>query len=242
MAANQSCYNVLLEVADLEGESIIIGMDLIEAMGIRILGVPAHWPRDQAKKEKKVEPQKPESYPPGVSEKGIDERWREVLEYQANMPKTSVCALPNTTVYLDMDGETLIYVNQYNTPLAMKPVVLEQFNDWLTADIIEEQPNYDCPWNFPLTPGFKPKCKGMEPSIKTVRVAFDWREGNPRLKPLPGKSLPLIRTVLEKMKDFEYLSTLDCTGMYTQFMIAPEHRDRTTFTVGSKRYRFKRGI
>ena len=243
---NQTSHIAVMEVLKLQSEKAILGMDVMAPIGIRIQGVPHLWPTeaeaDLLEDDEQEEDDTPPDYPPGVSAEGIDPRWLEVLAAQAAIPKTSVCSLPNSTLRLDMLDEEPVYVHQYPTPIAYQGVVQNQVDEWLNDDIIEVQPDYNCPWNFPLTASHKPKCKGMEPSLDTVRICFDYRMGNKKLKPLPGNSLPKIRTVLERLKNFEYLSMLDAKGMYTQYLIAEEHRDRTTFTVGGKRYRFKRGI
>ena len=143
LAVGNQLYTAVMEIANLDGEKAIFGMDLIVPLNIRLLGLPLLWPTDE--KESIVEPiaEVEYDYPTGVVD-GVDPRWKKVLEDQTKIPKTSLCCLPNTTVRLDMKDDEPIYIPQYKIPLAYKEVISNQIDDWMSKDIIEIQPDYNC--------------------------------------------------------------------------------------------------
>jgi hypothetical protein len=135
------CIRADFEVADLDGEeSLIIGVDLFEALGYSVQNVPFTWPTigtkglkdDSGMSDLDVEePTGVQSeLPATVGPDGVAEEWRSVLRDNTNIPISARCLLPNSQVRIDTGDARPVWVRQYPVPEGRRAAVTTQVGEW----------------------------------------------------------------------------------------------------------------
>lgn len=218
-----------LEIADLaDDETLIIGLNLFSKLSYSIQGVPIFWPHsnhvDLPKVESNVESTQ---LPDTVDKNGIAEEWKKVLEDNQNIPPTSMCQLPGSTLSINTIGEP-VFTRQYPIPQAYHEAVNLVVQKWLDTGIVTSAPA-DCQWNSPLLAVRKP---GKDGQPDGIRVCFDARELNKLIVNKVDNHLPGIREVWDKLAFFIWLSLLDQADSYHQFGVSEKDQIKTAFTWG----------
>jgi len=173
--------------------------------------------------------------PPGVDESGIAEEWRSVLNDNLNLAVGSVCKLPDSELAIDTGDNKPFYKRQYPIAPALMPQVRTRVQEWIDNGwVVEAPPN--CPWNSPLLAAKKPS---KEPGVPDdIRLCLDARYLNERIVEVPDSLLPLLREVIDKLGQFEWITVIDLADSYHQFKLRPEDCIKTAFTLDGKQYMF----
>jgi hypothetical protein len=237
--AGKRSARACLEVAKLGyNTNMLLGMDLFDQLGFGLNNLPFSWPEEEkveieVKSRKKI----PEvvEMPPGVGEDGIAEEWRQVLADNAALPEGNVCKLPEAILDIPTGDSKPVYVRQYPIPQALVERVRERIKQWDAAGITIEAP-WNCPYNIALLCADKPAKEIGEKD--DVRVCLDARALNERIVESPDSSMPLLRDVLDRLGEFQWISVIDLADSYHQFPLSPEDQQKTCFTFEGKRRMF----
>ena len=140
--------------------------------------------------------------------------------------QSEFCSFGPSMVYLPTSGEP-VFRRQYPIPYSLRPLVSQQIQSWLKSGVIVKAP-IDTPWNSPILAVVK---DGKH------RIVLDPRGLNKILK-YHNSVIPRIADILDESLGFAIVSSLDLTKSYHQFMIAPQDREKTTFTWQGVKYMF----
>jgi len=114
--------------------------------------------------------------------------------------------------------------------------VRERIELWKKNEWITDAPK-DCKWNSPILVAAKPaKEKGEKDDI---RLCLDARFLNDRIVEMPDSNLPLLRDVLDRLGNFQWITLIDLADSYHQFELNEEDRPKTAFTIEGHQYMFK---
>src|SRR5690349_25026977 len=95
----------------------------------------------------------------------------------------------------------------------------------------------DCLWNVPLLAAAKPGKELGE--LDDIRVCEDGRYINDIIVETPDNNLPLLRDVIDRMGEFQWVTLIDLADSYHQFPLKKEDRMKTAFTFEGKQWMFK---
>ena len=126
------------------------------------------------------------------------------------------------------DGTKPIRQMPYRQGLAMRDLATGEIRKMLEHGVIEPAASE---WASPIV--FVPKKDG------TKRFCIDYRKLNAVTKP-DAYPLPRIDDCLDSLGEAMVFTTLDANAGYWQISVAPEDRDKTTFTCHSGTYRYLR--
>ena len=126
------------------------------------------------------------------------------------------------------DGVKPIRQMPYRQGIAMRDLASEEIRKMLEHGVIEPAASE---WASPIV--FVPKKDG------TKRFCVDYRRLNAVTKP-DAYPLPRIDECIDSLGEAMIFTTLDANAGYWQIAVAPEDRDKTTFTCHSGTYRYTR--
>lgn len=129
---------------------------------------------------------------------------------------------------IDTGNSAPISVPPYRVTPAKKEIIRKEIDRMLEEEVIEEA---ESPWASPVV--LVPKKNGE------IRFCVDYRALN-RVTKTDKYPLPVIDEVLQSTKANSVMSTIDLKAGYWQIEVAPEDRDKTTFTSPFGMFRFRR--
>jgi len=228
---------VTLEAVDLSGnEQLILGLDLFRSLGYELRNVPFTWPavRNEtasirmAEATREAEAKLPEA-------EALPEEWREVLSANEALPVSSVCKLEGSELSIETGDNKPIWIRQYPIAEALQRKVEARVQEWVRNGWVRRAPS-NCQWNLPLLAAPKPaKEDGGEAD---VRVCLDARMLNDRITEMPDSNMPLLREVIDKLGDFNFISVLDLADSYHQFRLREQDQVKTAFTNAGVQWMF----
>lgn len=124
-------------------------------------------------------------------------------------------------------GARPIKQRYYPVSPAKQHLIDQEIKKMLDDDIIEPCKS---PWSSPI-------CL-VKKKDDTYRFCVDYRQLNAVTRK-DAYPLPLISSILDRLRDAKYLSSLDIKSAYWQVPISESSRDLTAFTVPNGLYRFK---
>lgn len=126
-----------------------------------------------------------------------------------------------------LPGTKPIKQRYYPVSPAKQKVIDEEINKMLDDGVIEPCKS---PWSSPI-------CL-VKKKDDSYRFCVDYRQLNAVTRK-DAYPLPLISSILDRLRDAKYLSSLDIKSAYWQVPIAESSRDYTAFTVPNGLYRFR---
>src|SRR5208283_3631905 len=84
-----------------------------------------------------------------VSETGIAQEWKKVLDDNAKLPVESVCKLPDSILSINTRDALPSYVRQYSIPQAITDKVKQRVQTWYENGWIKDAPA-GFRWNSPI--------------------------------------------------------------------------------------------
>lgn len=125
-----------------------------------------------------------------------------------------------------------VYRKGYRLPETHKPIIRQKIDEMLKDDIIEETFS---PYNSPILLVPKKSMNGKP----EFRLVVDYRELNKKV--IPDKfPLPRIDDILDQLGRAKHFSVIDLKSGFHQIELEEKSRDFTSFSDGTKAYRFKR--
>ena len=209
------------DVIDGLSTSLVIGRDLLSRFGFKL-----HLEHFN-KKVKSVVMESQSS----TSIVDLPQEWKSILQKNSNLPDSNTCILPEAIFRIKTEPGKFSARPQYRVPIALKPIVDKQIEEWLNNNIIESA-QIHTKWNNPLL--VVPKKNGK------FRVCIDATGLNKLVISEEINNMPAIRDIIEKCEKFLWASVIDLSSAFTQFEIEEEDRDKTCFTWNGKRYRFRK--
>ena len=228
-----------------ENTDCLIGLDLLEKIGVSIFNIPFQYPSASSER-------------PAVGQKNKTLRTEEMAENEASLEvpctlkeqkqllaeikkliqenlKTSgaFCNLPEATVHLDTGANKASFVKQYRIPYRLNRVFEETINKWLEKQIIIDSP-VGCAWNSPLLAVPKKDANG---NFVKSRVCLDPRHINNILAD-DKFPIPSLSELLDRVAGSAYFSSLDLEWSYHQFPLAQNDQEKTAFTYNGQQYMF----
>lgn len=116
----------------------------------------------------------------------------------------------------------------YPVSPAVQKYIDAEIKDMLEKDIIEPS---NSPWSSPVVM--------IRKRDNTFRFCVDYRKLN-KVTRRDAYPLPPVNSILDKLRDARYLSTLDIKSAFHQIKVAEESRPLTAFSVYKGHYQFKR--
>ena len=170
------------------------------------------------------------AYMPETVPKLLERCNQVITENLAISGKGGLSYLVDPPVPFDTKDHAPVYVRQYPYPKVFEDLVEKRIKEWLEAEFIMEAP-IGCPWNSPLLP--------IKKGNNDIRLCLDIRKVNELVESIPNSTLPRIRTIIEGLGKFDYISTVDLANRYHQFKLREEDQVKTAFTFKNKQYMFK---
>jgi hypothetical protein len=247
--------NLSHEFEVIEGsDDMLIGLDLFPKLGIYLGGVPHQWPDEEAGKaaaklaadreRELVERPAPFEIVDRIPEfDQLQTELEPLLRANEQIPVWAPACptIPEATMRLPLTIEAS-YRRPYGIPEAARPAVEKAMLLWDVNNYIEPG-DPACDYNTPLAVASKKDLNGMRTDW---RICLDFRHINAALDgdmatyKHSSERMPHIHDVLKRMEGFTICSTLDLRHSYHQLPIHIEDRDKTTFTYGGKKWRWKR--
>lgn len=203
---------------------LILGMDFWLAMGI----IP-----DLRQRVWHFSEQPPTCSISGIqTESSLNPLQQETLEWLvAEKKKTMGTSIGRTHLVQHeielVPGTKPIKQRYYAVSPAKQQIIDAEIEKMLQDDIIEPCKS---PWSSPV-------CL-VKKKDDSYRFCVDYRQLNAVTRK-DAYPLPLISSILDRLRDAKYLSSLDIKSAYWQVPIAESSRDCTAFTVPNGLYRFK---
>lgn len=215
-------HNVKVRAMVLSGLTtpLVLGMDIIQKYGLVTLNVSGIESRDPVMCHASL-----------LTELSVEEgqKLREFLEEE--LPKfQNVEGRTNLIEHRIVLKPEVTPVKQRYYPLNpnMQKILNEEIDRMLTEGVIEATSS---PWNSPIVLVKKPSGR--------YRACLDLRKPN-ALSVQDAYPLPRINHILEKLRNANYISTLDLKDGYWQIPLAEDSRPVTAFTVpGRGLFQFK---
>lgn len=214
----------------------ILGMDFIHAFGINVYGKRGTWEVDGSGIEHPVARSNDEIAAVGVCfglETVVDEqrdRLNELLDkIIPTMPKDFSKAVTLTQHAIDAPRDKAVKQRMYRRSPVVIAALHAEVDRMLEGGIIERSSS---DWASP--PVMVPKPNG------TYRFCVDYRELN-KVTRKDAYPLPRMDSILDKLHEAVYLTTLDMSAAYHQIMLEENSRHFTAFVVeGKGLFQFKR--
>ena len=226
----------------------IVGVDLFPRFGFRVEGVPVSFPPDDPHPDEAPDPYSLTDDPSAFNQS----RWLEQhqappvlrdrllraiqpdLDANSAIPSSSFCTHPSALLRLPTGDAAPVYVPQYRLADYFHPFVDDQLEQWLADRVIVDAPATS-PWNHPLLGA---QNRAARAAGKPPRICIDPRRLNIHL-PSDPRPIPDVAAILQSLSGFSFVSELDLTKSFNQFLIAEEDRIKTTFTWKGRRYMFQ---
>ena len=252
LARDVTPFQHAFEVID-GADDLLLGPDVMAKVGIAIHGLPSQFPDDQpgrteARQAQEAEEELHRRRVPWTAFDQVDpevHQWfttsledlvRPNLELDPREPACST--IPESIMQLPLSAPWS-FRHQYNLPHAAWGAVKQEFQAWVANGVIEPgDPKSD--YNTPIVVAAKKDLSGRKTGY---RVCMDFRHINLLLLQdyaHARERMPHLHEALGRLRGFDFCSTIDLRSAYAQFEIAPEDRDKTTFTYNNKRWRWKR--
>lgn len=234
-------------------EPVLLGFDLYPRYGVYLGGLPTDWPggrsgEEAANRARQEEGQLRRTPRPWSVEDEVSAADRriilgaveELVQQNEAIPvsETACTTIPDAVMRIPLSVSSS-YRQQYGIPDAALPALREKVKLWDVNGFIEPG-NPGAPFNTPLLAAGKKDLQGRKTEW---RICMDARHLNAAYvgpEDHAKERMPNLRDVFLQMRGFTHCSTLDLTGGYHQFAIAPEDRDKTTFTAEGRKWRWKR--
>lgn len=225
--------SVELEVAYLDDEKLLIGLDLFKDLDYAIMNIPFTLPAvpQEVPKKDNNDTDLPPNVDP-ITRHAVE--WKESIEYNKNIPPNSICTLEGSELSLPTSGEPVFNAQGRPHPVFDDSMDKQVVVWWKNGNI--ELASGNSKWNHRLVAVVK---KGKNGAPDSVRVCIDCKSLNEQLPDPPEHSLPMIRDIINDMADFEWASLIDISNSFHQFLIKEEDRDKLSFTWRGVRYRFR---
>jgi predicted aspartyl protease len=228
--ANNNSVKTKLEILDMK-EQIILGRDLIKAFNIMIGNIPCN------DHDHKLDVDEEEIVP---IEQNTEENNKSILEaikqeIELNQEISGFCDMPEALVRLDTPIGKTSYTPQYSIPYAWHSRIDAQLEKWKESNVIIKAPP-GCKFNNPLLAVAK-KTNGVIDDSK-IRLCVDVRNLN-HLLPEDKFPIPSIKSLIERLKDCQYITTIDCDQSYHTLPILKEHQHKTSFTWKNDNFMFQ---
>jgi transposase InsO family protein len=238
LSVGSRSFHAKLEVLSLYDDAdVVIGTDLESTLGIAIVGLPVALPSPSPLPPDDVRESIEVSDPFPVSERQLLlEAIAPALSRNGSIDlRTSECNVPEALVRLDVKDDSQLFCRQYNTPMALRPLVDAQVQQWLDDGVTCLAP-VNTPYNNPLLMARK---KDLDGNWTKHRPCLDPRLVNKQI-PDDRFPIPLVRDIFASLSSGSVFSTLDLSQAFHRFPILREHQPYTAFSWGGTQYMFKR--
>ena len=259
LSCNGRSRSAIFEVIESDAVDAIIGMDLFAPLGFSIGGLPTTFDDDAnaaiaastaaatAEDLLRVRP-KPWSLADRISDEHhvllMGKIAAAIAANEALDSSSEACsAFPDATMTVPLSVSSS-YRHQYPWPRAADTTVRETLAKWLATNVVEPVPDgVVSNWNSALLAVGKKDHNGLKTDW---RICMDTRHLNETMTPESTANdhasarMPHLHEIFRRMAGFKYASTIDLTNAYGQLPIAVTDRDKLTFTVDGKRYRWRR--
>lgn len=229
---------VQLEVLDLVECDLLIGRDLLQALGIELRGISIREPSQASQTTVEVDKVDEDISTVDRSsglfdENGIADDWRQAIADNEAIPEDSVCNLQGVEVEINTGDAQPVYIRPYSIPPAYQAMMKKVVDEWIRKGVVVASED-DCPWNCPLIAVKKTGPDG-QPS---VRPCGDFRELNKLIISNVDCAMPHVMEIIECLRGAKFITTLDLADAYQQFPIWKEDQPKTTFTFDARRLMF----
>jgi len=142
--------------------------------------------------------------------------------------KSAIGTIPGAVHRIITADSTPICTRQWRLPHSAKEVIKKTCQEMLDAQVIEPSCS---PWSSPVV--LVRKRDG------NLRFCVDYRNLNAKTVS-DSYPLPRIDEILDDLRDNTYFSILDARAAYWSITVAPEDREKTAFSDGSRLWQFRR--
>ena len=217
-----------------KGLSVIIGRDLMPALGIAITGLltsaeheaaPAPQPDSTATLFDTTAEEHPLRRHPDLEA---------ALSRNQAIPHDTFCNVPEAVVHIDTGEASPVWNRQYRIAHNLEELVDKQVAQWLQRGKIRTA-RPGCPYNLSLLVAEKRDYTSGE--RKPGRVCLDPRRINATTKPVKYES-PKIADIFAFLAPFRIFSGLDLEQSFLQLRIHQPDQDKVSFTWRGQHYSF----
>ena len=183
-------------------EPLVIGVDLFKPL---VSGVPFSWSIMPLPTSSNTKPASTTVLPPGVSQDGIADDWKQVLEDNQRISKSAVCKLPDAILHLDTGDHPPVWIRPYPITPAYMPQAVTRFELWKERGWITRSPP-NCRWNNPTVVAPKPDKDLVTPvplAQQDIRMCENLRHLNKVLVDSDDYSLSTVQHILEHLGGFD---------------------------------------
>jgi predicted aspartyl protease len=130
-----------LEVVSLSGgEKLLVGMDLFKKFNFQLRNIPFTWPTAKEKEVTAIEEKNKLQLSAAISEDGVADDWRGVLERNQAISVSAVCKLPGSTLSINTGDAKPVWIRQYPIAQGLMEKVKQRVDEWINNGWIIKAP------------------------------------------------------------------------------------------------------
>lgn len=222
----------------ISGTPVILGWDLLPALGISLVGLPAQFPGLSFDDGTLVPEANSEALQEPAEEVTAEELsramavWEPLLYSNRAISARSRITWPNATLHIDTGIAEPINIRQYPLKESVHTVIDQRVAEWLKDGVIEITTK--ARWAFPIVVAAK---KDQDGKKTKFRVCLDLRRLN---QVIQGDAYPIprITDVFRNFRNAKYFTTLDMADGYHQIAIDPMDREKISFIWRGVQYQY----